>query len=176
LRTWVEREGSTRTIEIGLGFGVSTLFICDGLTDDGPGAHTAIDPLQTEAYAGRGIAALEDAGVRDRVTVIEEPSELVLPRLRAATARFDLAFVDGNHRFEHVFMDLIHLGHLVKPGGVVFVDDVQLPAVRKAVAFTTSNLGWFEVDHGEDGDLHRWSVLRTPAEPPARAFDAFNDF
>jgi predicted O-methyltransferase YrrM len=31
LRAWVEREGATRTIEIGLGYGVSALAVCEGL-------------------------------------------------------------------------------------------------------------------------------------------------
>jgi hypothetical protein len=30
LREWVVRERATRTIEIGLGYGISALFICEG--------------------------------------------------------------------------------------------------------------------------------------------------
>lgn len=35
LRGWVLREGATRTIEIGLGYGISALFVCEGLLRNG---------------------------------------------------------------------------------------------------------------------------------------------
>ena len=34
LREWVLREGATRTIEIGLGYGISALHICEGLLEN----------------------------------------------------------------------------------------------------------------------------------------------
>jgi methyltransferase family protein len=59
----------------------------------------------------------------------------LLPRLLAEGRRFDLAFLDGNHRFEGVFLDLIYSGRVLKAGGIVFFDDTQLPGVRRAVDF-----------------------------------------
>jgi predicted O-methyltransferase YrrM len=48
LRTWVVQEGATHTIEIGLGYGVSALHICEGLVANDPAAarHVVIDPFQ----------------------------------------------------------------------------------------------------------------------------------
>jgi hypothetical protein len=40
---------------------------------------------------------------------------------------------------------------------IVFVDDVQLPGVRRAVAFCLSNLGWTAEGGGEEG-FHEWLV------------------
>ena len=37
LRNWVSRESATRTIEIGLGYGISALHICEGLLLNGNG-------------------------------------------------------------------------------------------------------------------------------------------
>jgi hypothetical protein len=44
-------ERATRTIEVGLGYGISTLFICDGLLEvaDPAAHHIAIDPYQSDA-------------------------------------------------------------------------------------------------------------------------------
>jgi hypothetical protein len=78
----------------------------------------------------------------------EEGSEVVLPRLLSEGRRFDLAFIDGNHRFEAVIVDTIYCGRLLQEGRIVFVDDTQLPAVRRAVAFCVGNLGWTEEDGG----------------------------
>jgi predicted O-methyltransferase YrrM len=65
----------------------------------------------------------------------------VFPRLLAEGREFDLAFIDGNHRFEAVFLDLIYSGRLLKERGCVFVDDVQLPGPTHAVGFCIANLG-----------------------------------
>ncbi len=74
----------------------------------------------------------------------------MFPRLLIEGRRFDLAFLDGNHRFEAVFLDLIHAGRLLKEGGIVFVDDTQLEGVRRAVEFCVTNLGWTIEDAGEE--------------------------
>jgi predicted O-methyltransferase YrrM len=123
-----------------------------------------------------GVAILEEAGVRDLVELQVERSETALPRLLAEGRRFDLAFIDGNHRFEGVFLDLVYSGKLLKPRGVVFADDAQLPAVRRAAQFCVSNLDWTLEDEGRE-DVHEWIVLRT-GSPEAfhRPFDSFEDF
>jgi predicted O-methyltransferase YrrM len=166
LREWVREEGAVRTLETGLGYAVSTLFICEGLLANGPDwRHVASDPYQFSGlpmhrttYVGVGLQILEEAGVRDRVEFYAEESHMVLPRLLAEGRRFDLAFLDGNHRFEGVFLDLIYSGRLLKEGGIVFVDDTQLPGVRRAIDFCVANLGWVTEDGGKEG-VHEWLVL-----------------
>jgi len=184
LRERVRSEGALRTLETGLGWAVSTLFLCEALLGNGSGArHVAIDPYQFEelpehgtSYAGVGIRHLEEAGVRNLVELHVEPSELVLPRLLSEGRRFDLAFLDGNHRFEGVFLDLVYCGRLLEESSIVFVDDAQLPAVRRAAGFYVRNFGWTVEDEGEEGE-HEWLVLRTSSQAAfRRPFDAFVDF
>jgi predicted O-methyltransferase YrrM len=170
----VRAEQARTTLETGLGFAVSTLWICDALLEAGADAHhVAVEPHPRPEALER----LADAGVSSLVELVEEPSELALPRLLAAGRRFDVAFVDGNHRFEGVFLDLVYAGRLVRERGAVFVDDVQLPAVARAVEFCVRNLGWRVEGGGEESASHAWQVLRTgPAAAYARPFDAFADF
>jgi len=168
LVSWVKKEKAHRTLESGLGFAISTLFICEGLLANGGDVlHVATDPYQfvslpihATTYAGIGLQLLEEAGVRDLVEFYDEESQIVFPRLLAESREFDLAFLDGNHRFEAVFLDVICAGRLVKEGGIVFVDDVQLPGPKHAVAFCVANLGWTIEDDGRE-DEHEWTVLRT---------------
>jgi predicted O-methyltransferase YrrM len=168
LRTWVESVRPERTLEVGLGFAVSTLSICEAVLAIGNDFdHVACDPYQLvglpdhdTTYAGVGLAILEEAGVRERVEFLEEESQTALPRLLSEGRSFDFAFVDGNHRFEGVFIDLIFAGRLLRDDGVIFVDDTQLPSVRVAVAFCESNLGWVVEDSGREGDDHEWLVVR----------------
>src|SRR5215212_1119487 len=73
----VRDEGARRTLETGMAFGLSTVAIASVFDD---GRHVAIDPNQHGAYGGIGMLNAERAGVASRVELIEEPSELALPR------------------------------------------------------------------------------------------------
>jgi methyltransferase family protein len=128
-----------------------------------------------DGFEGVGLQLLADAGIRDLVEFYEEDSQIVLPRLLAEGRRFDLAFIDGDHRFDAVFLDLIYAGRLVKARGIVFVDDAQLATVRKAIAFCVANLGWVVEEEGSEGDRHTWQVLRIRGAP-RRPYTAFVDF
>ena len=44
-----------RSIEIGFAYGLSTLFICQALADNGQGMHIAIDPWEKQAYKSIGL-------------------------------------------------------------------------------------------------------------------------
>jgi predicted O-methyltransferase YrrM len=178
LRTWVMREAATHTIEIGLGYGISALFICEGLLANGEAdaQHVVIDPHQDTRFANCGLQFLDDAGIADMVEFHAGESQVVLPRMLAEGRRFDLAFVDGNHRFDGVFVDLVYLGRLVSAGGVIFVDDYQLPAVARAASFFVTNLGWTMEEVSAADESHQWAVLRTSVVPDARHFDDFEDF
>jgi predicted O-methyltransferase YrrM len=178
LREVVIAEGVTRTIEIGLGYAISALHICEGLLSGGqPNAkHVVIDPYQRSRYADVGLRLLERAGVADLVEYLPSPSEVALPAMVEQGARFDLAFVDGNHRFDGVFVDLFFLGRLVQPGGVVFLDDHQLPGAARAASFFVENVGWTVESVSPPNEFHQWAVLRTPSTPDERPFDHFVDF
>jgi len=178
LREWVSREGATQTIEVGLGYGVSTLYVCEGLLgNSAPAArHVAMDPHQATRFSDLGLQFLEEVGVAEMVEHHAERSETALPRFLGEGRSFHLAFVDGNHRFDGVCVDLFYLGRLVRPGGAVFLDDYQLPAVVRAAAFFRSNLGWTLEEVSAADDLHRWAVLRTPQVPDNRPFDHYVDF
>jgi predicted O-methyltransferase YrrM len=174
-------DGATRTLEIGLGYAISTLFICEGLIQNGGGGrHVAIDPFQDGSllsdqtlFGGAGVRTLQRAGVRSLVELYDEGSEIVLPRLLSAGKTFDFAFVDGSHRFENVFLDLVFCGRLLTEGATVVADDTHMPPVAHAIAYCTTNLGWtVEATEAEAGEI--WSVLRTgPAELPRRPFTEF---
>jgi predicted O-methyltransferase YrrM len=187
LRDLAIAERAERTIEVGLALGMSALLLCQAVVRRG-GRHVAIDPFQRESWNGAGLRTLRDAGVEDLVEVVEEESQIALPRLVSEGREFDFAFVDGDHRFEGVFLDLYFMTRLVKPGGLVVVDDMWMPAVRTAVAYVEKNLA---VTLAPDAVPHafRWrrrplsrgvpsgtgdmAVLRLPSERPTLRWDEF---
>jgi predicted O-methyltransferase YrrM len=138
--------------------------------------HVAVDAHQATRFADCRLQLLDEAGVADLMEFHAAESQIALPRFLAEGRRFDLAFVDGNHRFDGVFLDLVYLGRLVRAGGIVFVDDYQLRSVRRAVSFCTTNLAWtVEEVSAHDAD-HHWAVLRTAFVQPERRFDHYVDF
>jgi predicted O-methyltransferase YrrM len=187
LRDLAIAEGAERTIEVGLALGMSALFLCQAVLPSG-GRHVAIDPFQSESWNGAGLRTLRDAGVEEHVEVIQEESQLALPRLVSEGREFDLAFVDGDHRFEGVFLDLYFMTRLVRPGGLVVVDDMWMPAVRTAVAYLEKNLAatlepdalpnafrWRRrrLSRGVSSGTGDMAVLRLPTERPALRWDEF---
>lgn len=173
LRSWVIGEGARHTIEIGLGYGLSALYLCEGLVAGGSAGarHVVIDPFQESRFANGGLQALRAAGVADLIEHHAEKSHFVLPRLLHEGRQFDLGFVDGNHRFDGVFLDLYYLGLLVRQGGIIMLDDYDLPGIRRAVAFFVSNLNWAIEETGAD-----WVTLRTATAPDSRHFSYFVEF
>jgi predicted O-methyltransferase YrrM len=173
VRRWVMRERAAHTIEVGLGYAVSALYICEGLLANGraDARHLVIDPFQGSRYADCGLQTLGAACVTDLVEHHAEESHFVLPQLLRAGRRFDFGFVDGNHRFDAVFVDLYYLGLLVKRGGVIALDDYDLPGVRRAVAFFVANRNW-TIEEAADA----WVVLRTAHDADTRHFTHFVAF
>lgn len=134
LAAWVRARRPRAVVEVGMGYGVSSLVIADALAGLPAGSYTVIDPHQRAEWRGAGVAALERAGFGGRFTLIERPSEIALPELLAAGTELDLAFVDGWHSFDQVIVDFYFINRMLRPGGAVVFDDLQLPSVAKAVA------------------------------------------
>lgn len=178
LTRWVLHEKAIQTIEVGLAFGVSALRICEGLIESGnPDArHVVLDPFQARSFSNRGLQALEEAGVISLVEFHAELSQIALPAFLEEGRTFDFAFIDGNHRFDSVFLDLFYLGRLVRRGGVIVLDDYDLPGIRRAVSFYLTNLAWRVEETSPAGDGHQWVVLRTAAAEDNRPFRHFVDF
>lgn len=137
-----ERVGTV--VEIGLAYASSALAIGEALLRTGSRnpRHVVIDPFQYTAYDGVGWELLRSAGLDDIAELVTEPSQRFLARLADAGFAADAAFVDGSHHFHNVFVDLHFLGEIVRPGGIVLLDDVWWPSVGAAVAYFETNLGW----------------------------------
>lgn len=177
LRELVARESACRTIETGLAYGLSTLFILEATALFGTERrHVAIDPYQAKDWDNSGVRTIEEAGASALVEIIREDSLLALPRLVARGESFDLGFVDGGHHFENAFCDILFMQRLVRPGGLVIVDGAWMPAILAAAMYFEANLGMTREDQPGIPDAKRFIVLRTPEKPVKRAWDHFAEF
>jgi predicted O-methyltransferase YrrM len=129
-----------KTLETGMAYGMSTLFICQALQDNGSGLHTAIDPNETSRAGSIGLLNIERAGLKDRLRFYPSSSAEILPRLFMEKERLDFAFVDGRHLFDWVLMDFFYIDKMLNVGGHVAFDDLRMPGVRKAISFILRNM------------------------------------
>ena len=61
---------------------------------------------------------------------------------------FDLAFIDGNHSYEHALYDLQMAAHYMSPGSVVVMDNFEQAGVYWATKhFLKQNPAWSELGH-----------------------------
>jgi predicted O-methyltransferase YrrM len=162
-----------RSIEIGLAYGVSTLYICEALAEIGAERHVAIDPYQYDVPAedqvnfssftgwkGVGVENVRRAGYAQLVEHVPERSEVALPRMAAEAQRFDFAFIDGYHTFEATFIDFFYIDRMLSVGGVIVFDDVGYPAVRKLVRFAICNRDYSSLSRVPDDTTGKSWKLR----------------
>jgi predicted O-methyltransferase YrrM len=191
LRDLLISELAGTVVEIGLAYGSSALAIGEALvTVDQPGPrHIVIDPFQQVAFSNVGWELLCSAGLDSIASLMVTPSSTALPQLLAEGVIADAAFVDGSHRFHDVFVDLYFLGEIVRPGGLIVLDDDWTPSVRTAARYYEQNLGWRVLpDAFADGTrrtigrdpateaVPRCRALRLPDPPLDPPFEEFQPF
>jgi predicted O-methyltransferase YrrM len=172
LRDLFVAERVETVVEIGLAYASSALAIGEALVAVGRPRprHIVIDPYQDSIWSNVGRDLLRTAGLEPIVEFVAEPSSVALPRLVRDGVVADAAFVDGGHGFHDVFVDLYFLRQIVRPGGVIVVDDDWAYAVRTAARYYERNLGWTFVPTFDKG-TQTW-VGDDPAagiEPRCRA-------
>lgn len=184
LGAMARHAGAKRVLEIGLGLGLSTSFLLEAAAlnvaesggEDADGVLvTSIDPGAETISGNAGLRLIDRSGAGRVHRLINEASQIAMPRLVSAEARFDLVFVDGDHRFDGTFVD-VYFALRLAPGGLVVLDDAWMPAVTKASRFFVDN-GLCEREAVfESGGKHRLHALRVRAGHGERAWDHFVDF
>jgi predicted O-methyltransferase YrrM len=173
LRDLLLAEKPSTVIEIGLAYGSSALAIAEALVAAGPGSrHVIIDPYQ-EHFHGSGWAAITAAGLAGPCRLVPERSQIALPRLLADGFAADAAFVDGSHVFHNVFVDLFYLRELVRPGGLIILDDCTYLSVATAVRYFQVNTGWKPEPVAAPTRLRAFRLPGTRTEPEVEDFRPF---
>lgn len=173
LRDTLIAEQARVVVEVGLAYGSSALAIGEALlrSDAAGVSHVLIDPYQGSAFANVGWEAVRAAGLAASSLLITEPSSIALARLASEGFTADAAFIDGSHRFHEVFVDLYYVRKLVRPGGLVILDDAEWPSVAAALRYYDVNLGWRR--EPLEGRLEARRLPVAPVEPPFTDFTPF---
>ena len=139
LQELIAKKCPAISLEVGLAFGVSALFICEALSKVEGKRHIVIDPWQGAGFGNVGLRNLEEAGFGGMIDFREQKSHIALPELAAEGARIDFAFIDGFHTFDHVLLDFFYVDLLLRPGGIVVFDDVEWPAIHRVCRYVATN-------------------------------------
>lgn len=78
--------------------------------------------------------------------VVVDRSEMVLPRIAReeidAGRRYDVGLLDGGHGWPTVFVDFCYLNMMLRKGGILWIDDVQLHSVKELARLLTRQPGF----------------------------------
>lgn len=140
LQELVEELRPAVSLEVGLAYGISAMFICEALAQQARARHLIIDPYQETSWQAIGLTNLRRAGYGEFIEFYPLPSHQALPQLEARGVTIDFAFVDGWHTFDHGLVDFFYLDRMLRVGGVVVLDDTDCyPGLRKLCRFIVKN-------------------------------------
>ena len=154
-------------IETGMAWGGSAIHICSALKANGEGKLTSIDPLQFRVYSGVAHGELHRLGFGDLSETLELYSDVALPRLLSDGVKAQFAFVDGDHRFDGIFIDFHYLRQILDVGGTLVFDDAHSQPMQKLksyIAANHANMRYEGEHHGrfahftkvDDGEQRSW--------------------
>ena len=169
-----------QSLEIGLAYGFSTIYILAAINQTGFGHHTSLDPFQQDAWHGVGSLQAEHLEMEHSFRFLEEFSVSALARFAIQKDEFEFIYIDGNHRFDDVFVDFTLSAEVCPIGGNIILDDMWMPSIQTAVSWIRSNrmdfreiptpiqnIAQFE-RKGRDGRNWNHFVPFFPANAPAK--------
>jgi predicted O-methyltransferase YrrM len=132
------------SIEIGLAYGYSTLFLLDAAFQTNAGRHIAIDPFQDTMWHGIGRQAVKELDFESRFDHMPETSVAGLTRLCQQGVKADYIYIDGAHTFDYALIDFFCSDRVLNLGGILIFDDMGMPAIQKVAAFIRTNISGYQ--------------------------------
>jgi predicted O-methyltransferase YrrM len=160
------------SIEIGLAYGFSALFILDSMFENNYGKHVAIDPIEVTYWHGIGLKSIHDLKFDDRFEWQEAMSIDALSTMHRDGVRAQYIYIDGHHTFDAAFIDFYCSDKILDTGGVIILDDFWMPSIKTVVSFIKNNLQHYEL---LDADCDNICCLKKTGED-IRRWDHFVSF
>lgn len=139
LRRLVRESGVRSSLEVGLAYGFSTVWLLDALAAQPDAVHIAIDPFQKKGWQGIGLAQVARLGFAGRFDWLPTYSIHALSDLIRQNRRFDFIYIDGNHRFDDVLVDFYLADQVMRPGGLIVLDDLWMDSIKTVADFIIRN-------------------------------------
>jgi len=131
---FIYSKGIQRTLETGFAYAKSASHIIAATGK----IHTAIDPFQ-DNYQRLGLKNIETLGLKDYLDLREDFSHNVLPELAREGKKYELIFIDGDHKFDGEFVDFYYADLLLEKNGYVLLHDTWMRSTRLLMQFIKTN-------------------------------------
>jgi predicted O-methyltransferase YrrM len=141
------------SIEIGLAYGFSALFILDSMFENIYGKHVAIDPSEVTHWHGIGLKSIHDLKFDDRFEWREAMSIDALSTMHRDGVRAQYIYIDGNHTFDAALIDFCCSDRILDTGGVIILDDMWMPSIKTVVSFVKNNFQHYEQVDADCGNI-----------------------
>lgn len=133
-----------RALEIGTYEAGTTEVLARAMWEADRGHLDTIDPFGGERCPP--LIAKFPAKLQERITFLAMNSGSYFDRAMARGMLYDFIFIDGNHEFEYALFDLMCAARLIRPGGLVVLDNIEQPGPRLATKmFLESHPQWNDV-------------------------------
>lgn len=131
---FIKAHNIKRTLEIGFAYARSASHIMLATGEK----HTAIDPFQ-KRYGSGGLANVKKLGLDDKLELIHDFSHHALPALVKEGKKYDFIFIDGDHKFDGIFVDFYYSDFLIDKGGYLLFHDTWMRSTQMALQFIRTN-------------------------------------
>ena len=131
---FVQQLENPATLEIGFGYGRSACYIMAATGRE----HSVMDPFQNQ-YDRQALANVKKCGLDSQLHYFEDYSHNVLPQMLSEGKKFDFIFIDGDHKFDGIFVDFYYSDKLLNDGGFVLFHDTWMRSTQLAMAFIDKN-------------------------------------
>jgi predicted O-methyltransferase YrrM len=149
-------------LEVGTHIGASTLYIAKALIANGSGSITTLDIRDVNspnaAWSKVGLS-MSPLNLAEHLRCNEQIDFIVAPAMeymKSSAERFDLIFLDGNHRAPDVYQEIYLSLEILRPDGLVLLHD-----------FYPNGIALFSTDEAISGPY--FALRRIVQESPAIA-------
>ena len=130
-----------RSIEIGLAYGISAMFILEKHREYGSleNAHLVIEP-DTISYGNAALYNIENEGLSKYIDIRNDFSDKILAKLFLDNFRIQYAYIDTTKQFDVVLQDFYFINKIMDVGGVIIFDDCGggWPGIQRLARFVNT--------------------------------------
>jgi predicted O-methyltransferase YrrM len=147
-------------LEIGTHRAGTTEVMARALWETGRGHVETIDPFGAEACPPR-VAALPEQ-IRRHISFYAVNSAAHFDQAIGRGVLFDMVLIDGSHELEFALFDLLCSARIMRPGGLIVLDNIEQPGPRYAtMLFLKDHPQWRDIA-GVVSDIDKSSPLAVP--------------
>jgi predicted O-methyltransferase YrrM len=169
IHQWIQEHQLQATLEVGLGYGASAA----SMLAAHDGVHTSIDPFQEQNFQNKGLENLETFGYQDRVVFYKDFSHKVLPKLHAERKKYDFILIDGDHRFDSIFIDFYYADLLLAQNGYILFHDSWMRSIQLVASYIRHNRSNYVQIRSVGLNL---ILFQKTGKKPGSTWDDFHEF